>query len=283
MSAALSQAKKALECPSFDFKKYVGAGNDFIIIDNLKGALTFSSELIAKLCNRHYGVGADGIILLQHSNTAGFKMLYFNSDGGQAEMCGNGLRCLVRFIASHIKQQNSYSIEVNQEVYQTSIKDDLILVKWPEPKEVNWNVELNIGSKQFSGAYLNTGVPHFVCLLQHPFEGINIDEVGRAIRRHPFFKPAGANVNFIYFDSAKQELLVRTYERGVEAETLACGTGVVASALTFAHYNKSAALLKVRCHSGEKMEVSFIAEDGKFHSITLAGPAKEVFQARWET
>lgn len=282
MSVALSHAKKVIECPSFDFKKYVGAGNDFIIIDNLKAKLAFSTELLAKLCNRHYGVGADGIILLQYSNIADFKMLYFNSDGGQAEMCGNGLRCLVRFIASHVKQQDSYSIEVNQDVYQATIKGDLVLVKWPEPKEVNWSVKLKLGSKEFNGAYLNTGVPHFVCPLQHSFEGIDVEEVGRAIRKHSFFHPSGANVNFIYFDPAKQELLVRTYERGVEAETLACGTGVVASALTFAYYNEGASLLKVRCHSGERMEVSFILEDKKFHSITLAGPAKEVFQAKWE-
>jgi diaminopimelate epimerase len=263
----------------FDFKKYVGAGNDFIIVDNLNRDLSFSQEFITLLCDRHYGIGADGLILLEPSEKGDYQMRYFNADGLSAQMCGNGLRCLVRFIFEHISQKDAYAIEVDEEIYYGKVKGRHVSLQWTKPTEIQWDKKLLLGKELVEGSFLNTGVPHFVHFYEHSLESIEVVKLGRLLRQHEDLGLNGANINFVYFDQEKGVLFIRTYERGVEDETLACGTGVVAAALAYTHLVKQEKSIIVECYSGERMEVSFEKEQ---QELTLTGPADEVFSARWQ-
>ncbi len=250
------------------FYKYHGAGNDFIIIDNRKGFFDkTNAKLIAFLCHRRFGIGADGLITLEKSAEFDFHMSYFNSDGYEASMCGNGGRCIVAFA-------NKLGI--------ISGEANFIAADGPHQAFLspNDNVRLQMldvenVSSLADGYFLNTGVPHLVCFV-NDLKMVDVDIEGRQLRFDARFQPEGTNVNFV--KQKDNQLTVYTYERGVESETLACGTGITASALSAAYKTgKHEGNFRITAKGG-KLDVSFKREGDRFTDIWLTGPACLVFE-----
>jgi len=253
-----------------EFYKYHGAGNDFIMIDCRNAdEKVFSLEVVKHLCNRHLGIGADGLILLLKDNSTDFRMKYFNSDGKEGTMCGNGGRCIAAFARDLgiIKDKTVFSgIDgLHQASFLGHERVDLQMI---DVKEV----------KRFDDGFLiNTGSPHFVCF-KNSIKDINVFEEGREMRHQERFSSSGANINFVETID-NNSFKIRTFERGVEDETLACGTGSVASAISsyITHKtDKSAYIIEAE---GGRLEVRFTAnKDGSYTDVWLKGPVKFVFK-----
>ncbi|MCE0499411.1 MAG: diaminopimelate epimerase [Methylacidiphilales bacterium] len=263
---------------SLPFVKMTGAGNDFVVIDNRSLNYTLSTEDIAWLCDRHFGIGADGLLAVEPSDhgTADFRMRYYNSDGGEAEMCGNGARCFARFVQGLRRadpERVRFLTPAGLIVGEYAGED--IRINMTPPTEVQMNQSADFGWGEIEYHFLNTGVPHVVLFVDNTDEA-DVVPMGRAIRQSTLF-PRGTNVNFVQVTDPVN-LIVRTYERGVEDETLACGTGVVASALA-AHRTRGLELpLRIQVRGGDILAVNARSdENGDFHEVTLAGPATEVF------
>jgi len=259
------------------FTKMNGAGNDFILFDNRARDIDLDRNKIAQLCDRHRGIGADGVLLLEKpTNRADFRMRYFNADGGEAEMCGNGARCFARFANKIGGQKGEISFETPAGVISAELKGDLVTLRMSEPTDLRLNVELPVMAENKTVHFINSGVPHVVILV----EKINDADVrgeGAAIRHHKMFSPNGTNVNFIE-KRGPDKIAIRTYERGVEDETLACGTGIVASALIFAASEKTNGPISVIARGGDELEVGFEKSGDRFRNVTLTGPAEFVFE-----
>jgi len=263
------------------FTKMNGAGNDFILFDNRTGNVDLDRNQIAKLCDRHRGIGADGILLLEKpANNADFRMRYFNADGGEAEMCGNGARCFARFANKVGGQKQKISFETPAGVISAELKDNLVTLRMTEPTGLRLDIELSIGSRKKPVHFINSGVPHVVI----PVAKIDDADVcgdGAAIRYHKMFSPNGTNVNFIE-ERGPNKIAIRTYERGVEDETLACGTGIVASALVFAAAENRKGPVTVFARGGDELQVHFEKTQQQFRNVTLTGPAEFVFEGTIE-
>ncbi len=263
------------------FTKMDGAGNDFILIDNRAGEIHLNRTQIARLCDRHRGIGADGILLLENpSDHADFRMRYFNADGGEAEMCGNGARCFARFANQVAGAHGKISFETPAGVISAELAGDLVTLRMTEPTELRLSIPLLIGAEEKIVHFVNSGVPHVVVPVAHVGD-VNVLRDGSALRHHEMFSPKGANVNFIEKRGA-DKIAVRTYERGVEDETLACGTGVVASALIFAATENVNGPINVIARGGDELRVGFEKTDMQFRSVTLTGPAEFVFEGTIE-
>ena len=253
-----------------NFKKYSGTGNDFIIIDNRN--LVFSSkakETIEKLCNRNFGIGADGLILIENSKKAEFKMVFYNSDGNLGSFCGNGSRCAVSFY----KSLKGIDKKVIFEAY-----DGLHLAEFIENKiSIRMSDVLDI--KIFDNhVFIDTGSPHHIVLVDD-LNSINVNKLGSKISNGPPYFEKGTNVNFVKIKS-ENEFNIRTYERGVESETLSCGTGATAVAL--AMFQKRIAkkgIIKINTKGGELL-VNFKNDNKKFNEIYLIGPADHIFSGK---
>ena len=263
------------------FTKMNGAGNDFILFDNRTGAIDLDRNQIAHLCDRHRGIGADGILLLENpTNRADFRMRYFNADGGEAEMCGNGARCFARFANKVGGQKGKISFETPAGVISAELKGDLVTLRMTEPTDLRLNVDLPVTAGKKTVHFINSGVPHVVI----PVAKIDDAEVrreGAAIRYHKMFSPNGTNVNFVE-KRGPNKIAIRTYERGVEDETLACGTGIVASAIIFAATENGAAPIIVLARGGDELQVGFERDRDQFRDVTLTGPAEFVFEGTIE-
>ncbi|MBV9009233.1 MAG: diaminopimelate epimerase [Verrucomicrobia bacterium] len=259
------------------FTKMNGAGNDFVMIDNRRGEVQLSAQQIARICDRHRGVGADGILLLETPrNGADFRMRYYNSDGGEAEMCGNGARCFARFAERVSGAHDSVSFETPAGIIRAQLRGQSVQLTMSEPRDLRLNLEIAARGQTWRAHFINSGVPHVVIPLQS-VDAIDVNSVGRDIRSDEMFAPAGANVNFLEKRGAN-EIAIRTYERGVESETLACGTGVVASALIFAATEKANAPIAVHVRGGSELSVGFERKGERFTNVTLTGPAEFVFE-----
>ena len=255
------------------FSKYTGCGNDFILVDNRNALIDTNHAIHAvNLCHRQNAIGADGLILLENSYLSDFKMRIFNSDGTEAEMCGNGIRCLAKFIEYlKLNTKPSFTIETMQRNLTVHLIDNVVSVEMGNPTEVLWNLDVD----QWTMHHLDTGVPHAVTFVED-VESLNLDMVGRSVRYHKSFHPRGANANFCAIQDDGQ-LILRTYERGVEQETLACGTGVTATALAYAKiYNKQGPIT-VKVRSNELLTVDFSYKDEQFSDVKLLGSAIHVF------
>jgi diaminopimelate epimerase len=263
------------------FTKMDGAGNDFILIDNRAGDIDLSRSQIARLCDRHRGIGADGILLLENpSNHADFRMRYFNADGGEAEMCGNGARCFARFANKMAGAGGKISFETPAGVISAELAGDLVTLQMTEPTDLRLSVPLQVGAEKKIVHFINSGVPHVVIPVTQVGD-VDVPQEGSAIRHHEAFSPKGANVNFIEKRGASK-IVVRTYERGVEDETLACGTGVVASALVFAVTENAKGPIGVVARGGDELQVGFKKTGTQFENVTLTGPAEFVFEGTIE-
>lgn len=246
------------------FCKYQGAGNDFILMDDRWGLLDFSVQDIANMCHRRFGIGADGLILLQTSQIADFRLRIFNADGSEAEMCGNGVRCLAAFIRRRgLWAKASFSLETMHRRLHVSYKDELIEVEMGPPIAIEKYDDL---------IALDTGVPHAILFAK--VSTINLAEKGPSIRYDKRFAPRGTNVNFVE-QTGPQALMIRTYERGVEGETLACGTGCTAAALAAHLVLEMPSPIVVHTASGEHLTISF---NHDLHDVRMAGKATFVFE-----
>ena len=263
------------------FTKMNGAGNDFVLIDNRAGAFQLHATQIARLCDRHRGIGADGVLLLENaSNHADFRMRYFNADGGEAEMCGNGARCFARFTNRVTGAEGKISFETPAGVISAELMSDLVRLQMTEPTDFRLNINLPVATQNQAVHFINSGVPHVVIPVSR-IDDVDVRREGSAIRYHEMFSPKGANVNFIEKRGPKK-IAVRTYERGVEDETLACGTGIVASALIFAATENTSGPIAVIARGGDELRVGFEKKDNQFRNVTLTGPAEFVFEGTVE-
>jgi diaminopimelate epimerase len=259
------------------FTKMNGAGNDFVMIDNRAGDVQLGAEQISKICDRHRGIGADGVLVLERpTNGAYFRMRYYNADGGEAEMCGNGARCFARY-ASHIAGPvEKLSFETPAGVIGADLRGELVCLQMSEPKDLQLGIKIPLGHQTLDGHFVNSGVPHVVIPV-NDLENTDVRGIGSAVRHHELFAPKGANANFLARRGDRQ-IAIRTYERGVENETLACGTGVVASALIFAATEKVDGPIGVLVRGGNELQVGFDKVGDEFHNVTLTGPADFVFE-----
>jgi diaminopimelate epimerase len=263
------------------FTKMDGAGNDFILIDNRAGDIDLNKRQIARLCDRHRGIGADGVLLLENpSDQANFRMRYFNADGGEAEMCGNGARCFARFANQVAGAAGKISFETLAGVISAELAGDLVTLQMTQPTGLRLSVPLQIGAEKRIVHLINSGVPHVVVPVVQ-VNDIDVSGEGSVIRHHEMFSPKGANVNFIE-KRGSDKIVIRTYERGVEDETLACGTGIVASALIFAASENVKGPIKVIARGGDVLQVGFEKIDKEFRNVTLTGPAEFVFEGTIE-
>jgi diaminopimelate epimerase len=263
------------------FTKMNGAGNDFILIDNRAREIDLDRSQIAHLCNRHRGIGADGVLLLElPANRADFRMRYFNADGGEAEMCGNGARCFARFANRVSGANGQISFETQAGVISAELASSLVKLRMTEPTDLRLSVKLPVANENKTVHFINSGVPHVVIPVAE-IENVDVRLDGAAIRHHKMFSPNGANVNFIE-KREPNKIAIRTYERGVENETLACGTGIVASALIFAATENTSGPILVVARGGDELQVGFEGVEGGFRNVTLTGPAEFVFEGTIE-
>jgi len=248
--------------------KYQGTGNDFVIIDNRSGKITLSKEQILFLCNRRFGVGADGLMLLNSLAGYDFEMKYYNADGSESTMCGNGGRCLTRFAYDvGIRPDKYVFMAIDGEHEAFFGKYEWVHLKMKSVTEITEN---------HSAWVLDTGSPHYIKEV-NDIHSINVFEQGRAIRNSEAFAKEGINVNFV--ESSTKKIIVRTYERGVEDETYSCGTGVTAAALVFAHNENGFNRVEVETKGGHLAVEFDKLGDQQFENIWLCGPATFVFKA----
>ena len=276
------QGRILLGAMVLDFTKMSGAGNDFVLLDNRAGEIRLSREQIVRLCDRHRGVGADGLILLVPSATgkADWAWEFYNRDGTPGEMCGNGARCFSRFVQKLTEVRQRLTFETGAGVITASFEGERVTVSLTQPHSMRLNQRVPLSAGMETIHSINTGVPHAVVFVPDT-ERVMIKQLGPEIRRHPHFGPKGTNVNFAQRLGPNQ-VRVRTFERGVEGETLACGTGVTATALISARLYGFTSPVKVQVQGGEQLEVSFTDEGGEFSDVRLTGPAEFVFTGRME-
>lgn len=257
------------------FVKYSGCGNDFIVIDNRKRSFCCEDkEAISKLCHRQKGIGADGVLLLGKAEES-YTMRIFNADGSEAAMCGNGLRCLAKFIDNIDQPKDSFTILSPYGKHYIEVKQDRVSATLASPQVCKWNLPIPLSDGERSVHFLNTGVPHAVLLVEN-IEEVEIDKVGKEIRWHRLFSPEGTNATFVELGQ-EGTLSFRTYERGVEGETLACGTGAIAAALTAAHLKKWKSPIQTITREGSLLTIDFKIQNGVFSDIIMTGPAEEVY------
>ncbi|MCX7770891.1 MAG: diaminopimelate epimerase [Proteobacteria bacterium] len=256
------------------FYKVSGSGNDFIIINNFddKFEFEFFKKITPFVCNRNNGVGADGLIVLNKYEGLDFRWDFFNSDGTVAEMCGNGSRCAGR-LYSMLTGKKEVAFMTLAGVIHAYVKGNLAKIRLSDPVNFIPNVDIYVDGDIIKGHFINTGVPHFVIFFEEGVDDLPVKELGRKIRFHERFSPAGTNVNFVS-PIGENVIKVRTYERGVEDETLACGTGASASALIFGYLNKVKSPVEVITTGGEKLYIYFSWENNTFKDVYLEGAVK---------
>ncbi len=254
------------------------AGNDFIVVDNRRGFVKNPAHLAKTLCDRKFSIGADGLLLLEKSKKADFRMRIFNPDGSQAEMCGNGVRCLAQFAVQKKIAKTKHSIETLSGMIMAFVRQNVVKAKMVTPKELRLNVAVKVNGSSHLLNLIDTGVPHAVKVLRS-VDKADVEGLGRLLRRHEFFSPRGTNVDFISFGPGAL-VKIRTYERGVEAETLACGTGSTAGALVAAALKDFKSPVKVKTQGGEVLKVYFSKKDGRFQEVYLEGKVVMSFKGR---
>lgn len=253
------------------FYKYQGTGNDFILIDNRKGTIqNLSSNVIAQWCHRKFGIGADGLMLLQNKEGFDFEMVYYNSDGNVSSMCGNGGRCITAFanFLGILTDQKAYFLAIDGPHEAILTTEDYVELKMTDVATTNYNP---------TSIFLDTGSPHHIEFVEQ-IEGLDVYNKGKATRNNDTYKKEGTNVNFVAVQENNQ-INVATYERGVEDETLSCGTGVTAAALAYyLEFSKGNSPVPIQIQTkGGQLKVHFKYQAQLFYDIWLCGPATPVF------
>jgi diaminopimelate epimerase len=265
-----------------DFAKLNGAGNDFVLLDDRAQKLSLTREQIARLCDRHRGIGADGLIVLIPcaSGKADWAWRFYNNDGSTGEMCGNGARCFARFVQQRTSSDRDFSFETEAGIITARFQGDRVTVDLTPPGDLRLNEQVALSAGKLTIHSVNTGVPHAVLFVPDADQA-QMQPLGPEIRRHPHFGPKGTNVNFVQV-LGQSHIRVRTFERGVEGETLACGTGVTAAALVSARIHHFRSPVKIQVQGGDQLEVSFQEQAGGFTQVRLTGAADFVFEGRVE-
>ena len=263
------------------FTKVTGAGNDFIVLDDKAGEMAAHdldySRIAQDLCRRKLSVGADGLLVLEDSDKADFRMRIINPDGSEVDMCGNGARCSAYYAAVN-GWGNNLTIETGAGIINADVSGSEVKLKMSDPKDIKLGINLGIGPNMLIAHFLNTGVPHVVHLVDS-LEGYDVENVGRQIRQHSMFAPDGTNANFVG-EIKGQAASIRTYERGVEAETLACGTGTVASAVVLGLLGHVKSPVRMMTKSGEVLTVHFEVSGKEVKNVYLEGQAHIVFEGK---
>jgi diaminopimelate epimerase len=276
-----------------NFSKMVASGNDFVVMYRVpfvkygvRSTEYRAPELAKKICDRKFGVGADGLLILEKSKIADIKMRIFNADGSEAEMCGNGARCVALFLVQSTEygvQSKKLKIETKAGIIEAQVKNDNVRIKLTDPKNLKLNIPIKINNRTLHANFINTGVPHTV-IFTEGLEKIDVFNLGRQIRYHKKFGSVGTNVDFV--EALKNDFIkIRTYERGVEDETLACGTGSVAAALITALCTRytvgGTQKTNVLTQSGETLKVYFDRLNNKFQNVWLEGKAKIAYKGEY--
>ena len=260
------------------FWKLEGAGNDFLGLDGRAGGFKLKRQQIADLCDRRRGVGADGVLVVEKPKVRGadFRMRYYNSDGGEAEMCGNGARCFA-LLARAVSGRKGNVLRVQTQAGLLTLRTcgREVQVSMTEPTKLRLGKKVVVAGRKLAVDFLNTGVPHAV-LFVRSVRSIDVAKQGRAIRYHSAFAPSGTNVNFVEIGRGNR-IHVRTYERGVEGETLACGTGVAASSILSNLRRGLRSPILVTTRGGDHLRVGFSMVNGQARKVTLQGPARIVY------
>jgi diaminopimelate epimerase len=263
---------------TLSFHKMNGAGNDFVMLDNRELKLSLTQEQIAQLCDRNRGVGADGLLVVEPATVGGdFKMRYYNADGGEAEMCGNGARCFGRYVNHlHGNSLDSVRFETLAGMISAEFEGDQVRINMSPPHSMLLSQSLPVAGQQLTVHSVNTGVPHAVVIVED-LVGVDVQKLGAALRYHDAFKPKGTNANFVQVQGPGS-IAIRTYERGVEGETLACGTGMVACGLIHHQLSGTASPVAVKVKGGDTLRVGFTSTGPQdYADVTLFGPADFVF------
>jgi diaminopimelate epimerase len=270
------------------FSKMVASGNDFVVVDTVSRIpYPVSPAIVRKICDRRLGIGADGLLLLGKSNKADARMRIFNADGSEAEMCGNGARCAVYYFSRipNPESRASVRIETRAGIITGKVAGNKVRIQLTDPKGIKLNIPLAVRGRKIRANFINTGVPHTVIFVEG-LDKIDVAGLGREIRYHKYFAPAGTNVNFVEV-LGRSRIAVRTYERGVEGETLACGTGSAASVLIANCFTNNlrltpnALVFAVHTRGGEVLKVYFNRTGGSFSNVWLEGGAKAVYKGEF--
>jgi diaminopimelate epimerase len=285
---------------SLKFSKMVASGNDFVVIAGARQVTGAANRraLISRICDRKYGIGADGLLILEKSPRADVRMRIFNPDGSEAEMCGNGARCVALFVgakrtrkrptlydasASRFLRERPVSLDIETKagIIKSEVRGKLVKIKLTAPEDVTLDIPLRIGRRTLRVNFINTGVPHTVIFVAG-LENIDVQNLGNWVRYHRIFAPAGTNVNFVEAMD-NRNIRIRTYERGVEDETLACGTGSVAAALITGCKLQSNGqdYINVHTQGKEALKVYFTKSGLKFSNVWLQGRAACLFNGEF--
>jgi len=256
-----------------NFTKMVASGNDFVLMSTNYRALGLK-KIAQKICDRKFGVGADGLLILEKSKSADVRMRIFNADGSEAEMCGNGVRCTALYM-----RRKEANIETKAGIIESRVAQDKIKIKLTCPKNIKLDIPIKVIKRNLKLNFIDTGVPHAVIFVEG-LDEIHVEQIGRSIRYHKIFYPRGTNVDFVEV-LGKDYIAIRTYERGVEDETLACGTGSVASALICALKTKAGNKIKVLTKGGDVLTVYFRKEGDRFKDVWLEGQARIVYKGEY--
>jgi diaminopimelate epimerase len=262
------------------FYKMSGCGNDFIIIDNRRSVIkeTDMTAFIVGICRRKMSVGADGVILIENSDTVDFKWRFYNSDGSVAEMCGNGARCVARFAYLNGITGPELAFETLAGIVSASVSETgQVKIKLTNPVNLEIDRQIVLNSGKYAIGSVNTGVPHAVMVVED-IQETPVKDMGREIRFHPDFAPAGTNANFVSVQP-DNIVAIRTYERGVEDETLACGTGCVASALITSRKFALPSPVTLLTRSGGYLRIFFTAHQDTFSDVYMEGDARLIYRA----
>jgi diaminopimelate epimerase len=264
------------------FTKMSGTGNDFIVMDHRQPLIAVSEQpdFARKICRRMFSIGADGLILIEKSGTADFSWRFYNADGSVAEMCGNGARCAARYAFVNKIAGPKMTFATLAGIIEAEVLDgsEIVRLRMTPPSDFRQGLKLELGGIEREVYFINTGVPHAVIFVENG--GIPVKEWGREVRFHPLFQPAGSNANFVR-NLASGELQVRTYERGVEDETKACGTGAVASALIAGVLGRADSPVRCITSGGEPLTVLFDLKQGpKIDNVFLQGPARIIYEGQ---
>ncbi len=264
---------------AIQFTKMSGAGNDFVIVDDRAGVLHIDEPALAQsLCSRHRGVGADGLLLIRQCKRSMFMMEYYNADGSYGGMCGNGGRCIARYAFLKGFAPASMKFEALDHNYAARIEGTHVHLTMKNAAGLRRQESVRVGDSIFEGVFIDTGSPHFVTFVDN-VDTVNVIESGKLLRFHPAFGKEGANIDFVQ-SVTPDSILMRTYERGVEDETLACGTGAVASALVSVLHAIGLERVAVTVRSGERLSVSFKRTEEGFSDVVLSGSAHVLFTGK---
>lgn len=264
---------------TISFAKMSGSGNDFVVFDNRRGKLDKDLGKFAQtVCRRRIGVGADGMILIEKDEECDFLMRYFNADGSEVEMCGNGGRCAALF--AHLREIAGPKMRFKSKdgIHAASVNRNSVKLKMSDPAEIDLEIPLELAGRELSASFVNTGVPHVVVAVED-VRKIDVLEIGKEIRYLPKFQPDGTNVDFVQV-LPRGRLKVRTYERGVEDETLSCGTGCVAVALVVGIKKGLRSPAHCVTAGGEVLKVHFRNDGESINSVFLEGSAELVFEGK---